>query len=224
MPVWDAPGGSDAILSGVYGKGMLEHGWFSYFGEWVLLLVEIFRLSTLDTFLLSIIKVIFLFSSEPTHILTIFLIVGFYLVFFSCFGVFRLLSFSVLWSTVAAFVFSLLPFHFFRGFNHLMLSAYFSVPLWVWISLKMYEVSDLRLQDKKALLLIGVFAAIGTMSGVYFALFGMLCVTMSTILNLLKKQNSQAIKIMVSYYHDFINLCVCLCCSKFIFLVWAGAK
>ena len=141
MPVWDAPGGSDAILSGVYIKGMLEHGWFGYFDRMGAPFGGNFLdFPTLDIFLLSIIKVISLFSSEPTHILTIFLIVGFYLVFFSCFGVFRLRrfpSYGRLWPPC----FLSFTFHFFRGFNHLMLSAYFSVPLWVWISLKMYEVS-----------------------------------------------------------------------------------
>ena len=199
VPHWDALGGSDAILSGIYVKGMLENGWFGYFHRMGAPFGGNFLdFPNLDLLLLVLIKGISVFFSEPTQILAIFLICGFYLVFFSCFAVFRFLSFSVLWSMVAAYIFAILPFHFFRGFNHLMLSAYCSVPLWVWLSLKVYELTDLkalRHDGNRNLIMIGAFTVAGTMSGLYFAFFGMMCVTFSVVLNLVKHRCFSVLKL-----------------------------
>lgn len=198
---WDVPGGSDAIFSGLYVKGMLEHGWFGLFDRMGAPFGGNFLdFPNLDLLLLSCMKTISLFFDDPSEILAVFYILGFYLIFFSCFAVFRLLQFSILWSMIAAFVFAILPFHFFRGFNHIMLSTYFCVPLWVWISLKAYELEDFQelvRNNKKTIILIALFTVIGSISGLYYAFFGMICLTFSVLLSLITKRHVKVLKLWV---------------------------
>jgi len=82
-----------------------------------------------DNLSLLLIRALGWFSSNPAWVLNVFFMLTFALVAASAFAAFRLLGVSVGASIVGACIFSLLPYHFYRGESQVLLSAYYGVPL-----------------------------------------------------------------------------------------------
>jgi phosphoglycerol transferase len=82
-----------------------------------------------DNLSLLLIRVLGWFSNNPAWALNVFFMLTFALVAASAFAAFRLLGVSVGASIVGACIFSLLPYHFYRGESQVLLSAYYGVPL-----------------------------------------------------------------------------------------------
>ncbi len=112
-------------------KGIVDHGWYASnpslgapFGQQ---LVD-YPQGT-DVLNLLIIRFLALFSSDPALIVNLFFLGTFALCAFTAHLALRALGLSALSSGVAAVLFALLAYHFFRGESHLFLSAYYGVPL-----------------------------------------------------------------------------------------------
>jgi hypothetical protein len=120
-------------------KGIVDHGWYSTnpslgapFGQQ---LVDYPQGG--DSLNLVLIRFLALFSSNPALIINLFFLGTFALSAFTAHVVLRVLGISVLSSGVAAVLFSVLAYHFFRGESHLFLSAYYAVPLTAYLFLRM---------------------------------------------------------------------------------------
>ncbi|MBC7761469.1 MAG: hypothetical protein H7201_06660 [Candidatus Saccharibacteria bacterium] len=70
-----------------------------------------------------------LFTSNPSVILNSYYLLGFLLAALAALWFFRLLGVSRALSVVLSVLYSIAPYHFVRGENHLFLSAYFPIPL-----------------------------------------------------------------------------------------------
>jgi hypothetical protein len=82
-----------------------------------------------------VIRMLALFSGNPGLIANLFFLLTFPLCAASAFVVMRKLGVAAGPTTVAAVLFALLPYHFYRGESQLLLSAYWSVPLSAWLFL-----------------------------------------------------------------------------------------
>ena len=79
------------------------------------------------------------FSSNAALVTNVFYLATFGLASLSCFLVFRALGVSRAAGAVGAVLYSLLAYHFFRGESHLLLSAYYAVPLSGYLFLRMLD-------------------------------------------------------------------------------------
>src|SRR5271163_616062 len=89
-----------------------------------------------DNLNLLLIRLLALVSSSPALIINLFFLGTFALSAFTAHLVLRTLRISALSSGVAAVLYSLLAYHFFRGESHLFLSAYYAVPLTAYLFLR----------------------------------------------------------------------------------------
>jgi phosphoglycerol transferase len=119
-------------------KGIVDHGWYATnanlgapFGQ---RLVDYPQGA--DSLSLLLIRGLALFSANPALIINLFFLGTFALCAFTAQLVLRVLGLSALSAGVAAVLFSLLAYHFFRGESHLFLSAYYGVPLTAYLFLR----------------------------------------------------------------------------------------
>lgn len=112
-------------------KGIIEHGWYlsnpslgAPFGEHL----QDFPQGADDLNLL-IIRGLALCSSNPALVVNLFFLLTFALSSFTSYLVLRRLMVGGCPAAVASVLYSLLAYHFFRGEPHLLLSAYYAVPL-----------------------------------------------------------------------------------------------
>src|SRR5271156_2446348 len=119
-------------------KGIVDHGWYSSnsslgapFGQ---RLVDYPQGA--DSLNLLLIRFLALFSSNPALIINLFFLATFALTGFTAHLVLRALGVSGPSAGVAAVLFSVLAYHFFRGESHLFLSAYYAIPLAAYLFLR----------------------------------------------------------------------------------------
>ncbi len=79
------------------------------------------------------------FTSNAALVANLFYLATFALASVSCFLVFRALGTSRSAAAVGGLLFSLLAYHFFRGESHLLLSAYYAVPLSCYLFLRLLD-------------------------------------------------------------------------------------
>jgi phosphoglycerol transferase len=112
-------------------KGILEHGWYltngdlgAPFGQ------QIYDFPQgADNLNFLVIKLLGLFSSNWALVTNLFFLLTFPLTGLAAYYALRRLDVSRAASTVAAVLFALLPYHFYRHESQVLLSAYYSVPL-----------------------------------------------------------------------------------------------
>jgi len=92
-----------------------------------------------DNLNLALIWLLGRFSSNAALVTNLFYLLSFALASISCYAVLCLLGVSRSAAAVAALLFSLLTYHFFRGESHLLLSAYYAVPLSCYLFLRLVE-------------------------------------------------------------------------------------
>ena len=79
------------------------------------------------------------FTGNAALVTNLFYLLTFPLASISCFAVIRSLGVSRSAAAVSALLFSLLTYHFFRGESHLLLSAYYAVPLACYLFLRLLD-------------------------------------------------------------------------------------
>lgn len=112
-------------------KGIVEHGWYSTnsslgapFGQ------QLFDFPQgADNLNLLIIRGLALLTSSPALVVNLFFLLTFPMTSLSAHVALRRLGIGAPAAAVPSVLFSLLPYHFFRGESHLLLSAYYAVPL-----------------------------------------------------------------------------------------------
>lgn len=169
----------DAVLTAAFIKTIIQVGnyWSAtqYIGY-----PEIFLWKQYPAFSPILFYTVWLFSQFTDHyalVLNLTYLTSIFLVSFSSFLVFRYLGINAFFATVAAILYCFLPYHFLRGEAHLTLSAYFTVPCWVYLCLEHFRG---RLVTKmgwlpRMTIFKGILLLILAMDLIYYWYFGLLC-------------------------------------------------
>lgn len=161
----------DGILYQAYAKGVLDHGWYWHNsnlgapeGQ------QLFDFPGLngDTLNVLLIKAIGLFSSDVATVVHVFFLLTFPLAGLAAYLVLRRLGLSTAASTVCAVLFALLPFHFVRGEGHLLLSAYYAVPLGAYLVLAVLADRPLVGPRRTTVATLAICAVIALASGTFY--------------------------------------------------------
>ena len=158
----------DSLFYSVTIKGTMEHGWWLHnesLGAPEGLNFEAYP--AMENFQFALIKLISLFTSRHARVLNLFYLLTFPLTAITSFYFLRSFQFSFGAALVVSLLYSFLPYHFFQSY-HLMMAAYYLVPLMVlvivWICL------EERLKGRKAIASI-VICVIAGSCGVYYPHF-----------------------------------------------------
>ncbi|MDX6667174.1 MAG: hypothetical protein QOK04_554 [Solirubrobacteraceae bacterium] len=163
-------------------KDILDHGWYLHnsslgapFGQ---ALYDFPQGGDNANFLL--IKFLGLFSHDPAVVTNVFFTLTFPLAGLSSFLVFRRLRGATGPAVVCAVLFALLPYHFFRGESHLLLSTYYVVPIGAYLVLAIIADRPLfarrpgsgrwRWASRTTLATVALCVLIGS-GGLYYATF-----------------------------------------------------
>jgi phosphoglycerol transferase len=204
----------DSLLHLALIKTMVESGWVFFnshlgapFG------LNFFDFPGADGLFLILLRFLTLLSSNSVVVLNVFYILGFVLIFFSAFLVFRKFQISIWLSSAGALIYTCLPFHFLRGVNHLYLSMYFIVPLLILLAFSIYPGCNKanpttlkKITPSQFLILLA-----GGMCGIYFAFFGILIIGLTGLIGTiqLKKYSilrNSIIAISIITIGVFVNL------------------
>ena len=156
-----------------------------------------------DSFHLIVLKLILLFADSATT-LNLFFISTFPLTAITSFFVLKRLKISNFVSIVFSLLYTFLPYHFFRGLQHIFLGAYYIVPLVVLLTLSLWSNTPpliskdqnckrkLRfdLLSLKSIFCIFICIALGS-SGVYYAFFGCFFIVIASISAFLSKRKKR---------------------------------
>ncbi len=124
------------------------------------------------------IKVLTFFSSDWVFVQNAFFLLTFPLAAMTALFVFKRLGLKYPLALTGSLLYSLLPYHFLRGINHLLLSAYFIVPLAIWLAILIYQNKlfdqgkGVFFFDKKKLSLYFFICLLVGSTGIYYAYFG----------------------------------------------------
>ncbi len=148
-----------------------------------------------DNLNLLIIRGLGLLSSDPALVVNLFFLLTFALASFTAQLVLRSLGVGVAAAGVAAVLFSLLAYHFFRGESHLLLSAYYAVPLSAYLFLRVMSDAPLFARrappsrpglawaSRRSLATVGMCLVIGS-ENLYYATFASVLLVGATIIAL----------------------------------------
>jgi phosphoglycerol transferase len=162
---------ADANLYRSEVKGILEHGWYWHNpdlgapeGQ------QLFDFPGLngDPLNILLIKVIGLFSSDAAVVVNVFFLLTFPLVGLAAYLVLRRLTLSVPVAIVCSILYTVLPYHFVRGEGHLLLSAYYVVPVGAYLVLAVLGDRPLFTGRRVTLATLGLCALVALASGAYY--------------------------------------------------------
>ncbi len=181
-------------------KGIVEHGWYlsnphlgAPFGQ---------QLSDYpqgaDNLNLLVVRFLAIFTSNAALIVNLFFGLTFAVVSFLAHLVLRSLGLGTAAAGVAAVLYSLLAYHFFRGESHLLLSAYYAVPLAAYLFLGLLGETQLftRRRDTRrafawcsgrSFATIGICVLIGS-ENLYYATFAIVMIGAAASISLVLRR------------------------------------
>ncbi len=129
-----------------------------------------------------IIKAIALFTSNWALVLNIFYLLGFPLITLSSLFVLRRFGMRYPFALTASLLFSFLPYRLIKEESHLFLSAYYLIPLAIWLAVQIYQNTFDRKKSYLVAILLGS-------NGIYHAYFaGFFILLASLIASYTKRQ------------------------------------
>ena len=158
----------DSLFYSIATKGTIEHGWWLHnesLGAPEGMHYEAYP--AIENFHWVVIKLIALFTSNHALVLNLFFLLTFPLTAITSFYFLRSFKFSFGAALVASLLYTFLPYHFFQSF-HLMMAAYYLVPLMVLVTV--WICLEPRLKGPKAIASAVICVAAGS-SGVYYPFF-----------------------------------------------------
>ncbi len=196
----------DSLFNLMTVKGVLDHGGYNEnpslgapYGQ------ELYDLAMSSERLnLWLIEGLGFLSSDPAVVMNLFYLLTFPLTALSAFLCLRLLEVSAGVATVLSLLYSLLPYHFFRGEDHLYLSAYYSVPLAAYLIISVLAGKRVFARREAAargitayasgssLLALAFCVVIGS-TGVYYAAFAVVLLVAAALLALLARRDGRAL-------------------------------
>jgi phosphoglycerol transferase len=188
-------------------KGIIGHGWFQTnpslgapFGQ------QLYDFPQgADNLNFLLIKLFALFSSNPAVVANLFYLSTYALCSFTSYLVLRELGASRPSSLVGAVLFAVLPYHFFRGESHLLLSAYYAVPLSAYLFFSLLGNRDLferrraggpralAWMSRRSLLTLALCVVIGSDSLYYATLAEVLLVAATAVALALRRPARQVL-------------------------------
>jgi hypothetical protein len=158
----------DSLFYSVATKGIIENGWWVHnaaLGAPGGLHYESYP--AIENFHFALIKLLSIFTSNHARLLNLFYVLTFPLTAVTSFYFLRSFKFSFGAALVASLLYTFLPYHFFQSY-HLMMAAYYLVPLMVLVVV--WVCSEERLKGGKAIASI-VICVIAGSCGVYYPFF-----------------------------------------------------
>jgi phosphoglycerol transferase len=158
----------DSLLYSIAAKGTIEHGWWYHndaLGAPAGLHYEAYP--AMENFHFALIKLLSVFTSNHALALNLFYLLTFPFTALTAFYFFRSFRFSFGAALVSSLLYAFLPYHFFRSY-HLLMAAYYLVPLMVLVM--MWICSEERLRGRKLIASILICAVVGS-CGVYYPYF-----------------------------------------------------
>ncbi|MFX3632169.1 MAG: hypothetical protein ACE3L7_08840 [Candidatus Pristimantibacillus sp.] len=153
-----------------------------------------------DNFNYLLIKFIALFSNNYAVVVNVFHILTYYLAFLTAYVVFRYLKIHVVFAIGGSLLFSLMPYHFFRGMGgHLFLICYFIIPF---VFLVAYWIMNNKIQslplktfhENRSRNIFSLITAILIGStGIYYAFFAGFFWAVTAIYTFINKKDKKAI-------------------------------
>ena len=174
-------------------KGVLDHGWYWHNsslgapGQ-----AQLFDFPSLggDPLNVLIFKFIGLFTSDSGVVINVFFLLTFPLVGLAAYLVLRRLTLSPPVAIVCSILYALLPYHFLRGEGHLLLSAYYAVPLGAWLVLSVLADRPLFGTRRAALVTVALCAVIAFASAsYYYSAFTVVLVAVAAVLRAAATRN-----------------------------------
>ena len=184
----------DALFYEMVVKGVIDHGWYlrnpslgAPLGQ------QLFDFPHgADNLNFALIRTLALVSDDPAVVMNLFFLLTFPLVALSAYLVLRRLEIGRLAAFVCSLLYALAPYHLSRSETHLLLSAYYAVPLGAYLVLSLYTGRPLftrRAEPRRRLLAFAsgttlvtlLLCAVVASTGVYYAAFTILLVAAATI-------------------------------------------
>ena len=128
----------DSTLYQASVKGVLDHGWYWHNGSLGAPgQAQLFDFPSLcgDPLNVLVFKFLGLFTDDSAVVMNVFFLLTFPAVGLAAYLVLRRLTLSVPVAIACSILYALLPYHFTRGEGHLLLSAYYAVPLGAYLVL-----------------------------------------------------------------------------------------
>jgi phosphoglycerol transferase len=176
VPISSAGGDANFFLASV--KDVVVHGWFWHdpglaapFGQSNF----DFAASFGDTGHYVLVWLLALFLHDPVVVFNAFFLLCFPLIAVTSYLVLRDLGAERIVALVAAVLFAFLPYHLLRQEDHLFLSAYYAVPLGVWLVVALAEGRTLldRRDRRRTAITLAACALVASASN-YYAVFAVL--------------------------------------------------
>jgi hypothetical protein len=190
LRLWDAdlrvPFGytGDATLNLTLVKDVMEHPWYfenpdlgAPHGQ------ELYDYPVVngETLNMSLFGIGGLATNNPALVMNLFFLFTFPITALTAFLVLRRLPVSRGIALVCALLYTLLPYHFIRGENHLFLAAYYAVPLAAYLVISVLEGKELFERWRRTLLTVAICVVVGAASGsFYYAAFTVLLIAVAT--------------------------------------------
>jgi hypothetical protein len=119
----------------------------------------------------ALIKLLGIFSGDSAVVMNVFWLLTFPLTAVAAWWAFRRMGLGPLPAIVCAVLFSILPYHYWRGEGHLWLSAYYAVPLGCFFVLQVLQRRRIFEGRRTALLGAGAACIVIGSANVYYAVF-----------------------------------------------------
>jgi phosphoglycerol transferase len=178
----------DTVFYAMCVKGMIDNGWYwqnAFVGAPDGLLMYDFP--WVDHSVGVLLWLISIFTHNFALVLNIFYLLTFPLVTLTSLFVFRHFKLSYIPSLFCSLLYAFLPYHFLRNENHLILSAYYGIPL-VTMVLLWITAEQFSLRSKRFIFSAVICALIGA-SGVYYPFFSCFLLLVAGAIGSLKFQS-----------------------------------
>src|ERR1043166_1037796 len=177
----------DTVFYTAVVKGMIDNGWswpdYLVGGPGGLLMCGF---PWIDTAVAVGLWLISRFTHNPALVLNVFYLLTYPLVTIASLYVFRHFKFSYAPALFCSLLYTFLPYHFLRNENHLILSAYYGIPLVVMVLLWI-SAEEFSLRTKRFLISAVICVLIGS-SGVYYPFFSCFLLLVAGLIGALKFQ------------------------------------
>src|SRR5215213_847167 len=186
----------DTVFYTMTVKGMIENGWFwqnHFVGAPGGLLMYDFP--WVDTTVAVLLWLISIFTHNAALVLNLFYLLTYPLVAITSLFVFRHFNFSYVTSLFSSLLYTFLPYHFLRNENHLILSAYYAIPLVVMVLLWI-TADEFSLRTKKFLCSAVICVVVGA-NGIYYPFFSCFLLLVAGVLGALKFQKLRPLAMAV---------------------------
>ena len=180
--------GGDTIFYTMSVKGMIDNGWFwqnSFIGAPGSL--QMYDFPYVDNAVGVVLWVISIFTHNAALVMNVFYLLTFPLITVTSLYVFRHFNFSYVPSLFCSLLYAFLPYHVIRNELHLILSAYYFIPLVVMIVLWI-TAKEFSLRTRKFLISGAICVGIGS-SGVYYPFFSCFMLLVAGVIGSLKLQS-----------------------------------